>query len=81
MSGGSLEHPDSKLAAVAAGLERSIEQGRNHPALRRRLAEHMYQCAEVLRRVDLADSGDTGPDDWVDGAERLLARCPGDPPS
>ena len=58
---------------------RSIAQGGNHPGLRRLVAEHLHQCADVLREIEWADSGDTGPDDWKAAAEELVGVRTGPP--
>lgn len=72
MSGGSMDYAYAKINAVADDIERSIAEGRSRPQLRRRLEEHLRECADVLRAIEWADSGDTGPDQWVEAARRLL---------
>ncbi len=72
MSGGSMDYAYAKVSTVAEDVERSIEQGGNHPGLRHLVAEHLHRCADLLRQIEWADSGDTGPDDWKAAAEDLV---------
>ena len=72
MSGGTMDNAWSKVKAAADEVERSMARGGNHPVLRQRVAEHLEECAKVLRKIEWADSADTGPGDWVAAADTLL---------
>ena len=76
MSGGSMEYAYQRIHEIQDILLTSIAEGGNHPELRMRVARHLSQCAGVLKAIEWADSCDTGPDEWVPGAEHLLGNAP-----
>ena len=77
MSGGSMNYAYSRLRMVAEELEASANDG-NHPGLRREVAEYIEKAVEVVRAIEWSDSCDTGPEDWVPSARRLLGAAPPD---
>ena len=77
MSGGSMDYAYAKLRIVAEELEASAGEG-NHPDLRREVASYIERAVEVVRAIEWSDSADTGPEDWVPGARRLLGAAPPD---
>ena len=77
MSGGSMNYAYSKLRMVAEELEASAGSG-NHPDPRREVAGYLERAVEVVKAIEWSDSCDTGPEDWVPGARKLLSGAPRD---
>jgi hypothetical protein len=77
MSGGSMNYDYARLRTVAEELEASAGGG-NHPGLRREVAGYVERAVEAVRAIEWSDSGDTGPEDWVPSARRLLSAAPPD---
>ena len=67
----------ARLRTVAEELEASAGGG-NHPDLRREVAGYVERAVEVIKAIEWSDSCDTGPEDWVPSAKRLLSAAPRD---
>ena len=67
----------TRLRIVAEELEASAGDG-NHPDLRREVAGYVERAVEVVKAIEWSDSCDTGPEDWVPSARRLLGTAPPD---
>ena len=69
------DHQFADEQAEEAGEE--SEPFEQHP-LRLKLSRHMLHLASVMRAIEWSDSGDTGPDHWVQIAEAFLNEAPGE---
>ena len=70
-----MDYAYAKLQTVVEELEASAGDG-NHPDLRREVAGYVERAVEVVRAIEWSDSCDTGPEDWVPSAKKLLTATP-----
>ena len=74
MSGGSWDYAYDKISQIVEGIEEEDAYcNRQHP-LKDRLVLHLKELAELMYLIEWCDSGDKGPDEWVEPAEKFFAR-------
>ena len=74
MSGGSWNYAHSRVFQTAEEIEEEDNENyRKHP-LRGRLVNHLKELSVLMRLIEWCDSGDKGPDEWIEPAKKFFDR-------